>query len=306
MTNTIVEDLSNIDTTISPAQEQILLEPYTYIMQVPVSEVWDKIVTAMNYWLKVSPEKFKVIVENCQMFNNASLLLDDIQDDTDTRKGIPSAHCTFGLPNTLNAYYYASAVASARILELNNPKAVPIYKEQLMDACRARRMIIYWRDTVTCPSEQEYKQMLTRKSVPLLTITYRLLDLFSDFNKDLIKLCGLLGQYIHIQDDYDRLKSSTDPNSKSYAQDVERGLFTFPIIHAINSHPEEGEAIMEILRKRTNEIELKKYVLALLERFDSYNYTLTKLKEIKQEIIEEAKKMGKNPLLDEILKTSLK
>lgn len=64
----------------SQEQDKQLLEPFTYLLQVPGKNVRKKLLKAFNIWLKVDEEKVRAIGDIVQMLHNASLLLDDIQD----------------------------------------------------------------------------------------------------------------------------------------------------------------------------------------------------------------------------------
>ena len=59
------------------------------------------------------------------------------------------------------------------------------------------------------------------------------------------------------------------------------------------SHPEDTQ-IMNILRQRTTEVELKKYFVSLLEKYGSFAYTLQVLEDLDQKVREEVEKLGGN------------
>ncbi len=65
-----------------------------------------KLLVAFNHWLKVPEEKVAKIGAIVQMLHHASLLLDDIEDGSILRRGIPVAHKVFGIPSTINCANY--------------------------------------------------------------------------------------------------------------------------------------------------------------------------------------------------------
>ena len=77
-------------------QDQQLLEPMLYLLQVPGKNVRKKLLGAFNIWTKVPEDKVSAIGELVQMLHNASLLLDDIEDNSILRRGIPVAHKIYG------------------------------------------------------------------------------------------------------------------------------------------------------------------------------------------------------------------
>ena len=85
-----------------------MLEPYTYITANPGKEIRGKLVEGFNLWLNVPKDKLVVINRVVGLLHNASLLyvplrfqtelrplnfdvcrVDDIEDDSQLRRGIP-------------------------------------------------------------------------------------------------------------------------------------------------------------------------------------------------------------------------
>jgi len=85
--------------------------------------------------------------------------IDDIQDNSILRRGIPVAHSIYGVPSTINAANYLLLKGLKRVQSLNHPDAITVYTEQLLDFYYGQGLEIFWRDNYTCPSLEEYKQM---------------------------------------------------------------------------------------------------------------------------------------------------
>ena len=88
--------------------------------------------------------------------------IDDIEDNSILRRGIPVAHSIYGVASTINAANYVIFIALERVLSLNHPEATTVYTEQLLELHRGQGMEIYWRDSYTCPSTEEYQEMTKR------------------------------------------------------------------------------------------------------------------------------------------------
>ncbi|KAF7278114.1 geranylgeranyl pyrophosphate synthase quemao isoform X1 [Rhynchophorus ferrugineus] len=283
-----------------PNQDEKLLEPFAYILQVPGKNIRAKLAGALNLWFKIPEEKLTLITDIVQILHNSSLLLDDIQDNSILRRGIPVAHSIYGVASTINAANYASFIAFERVQKLDHPQAVSIALEQILELYRGQGMELYWRDNYTCPTEEDYKQMVIRKTGGLFMLAIRLMQLFSENRDDFTKIAGILGLYFQIRDDYMNLTSKDYMQFKSYCEDLTEGKFSFPIVHAIISRPEDNQ-IMNILRQRTKEIEVKKYCVSLLEKFGSFEYTRETLKNLEMEATKEIQRLGPNPYLEEFI-----
>ncbi|XP_031831300.1 geranylgeranyl pyrophosphate synthase quemao [Nomia melanderi] len=281
-------------------EDEILLEPFTYILQVPGKQVRSKLAHAFNNWLKIPDDKLQAIGEIIQILHTSSLLLDDIQDNSVLRRGIPVAHHIYGIASTINAANYAIVIALDRVVALNHPEGTQVYLEQLLELHRGQGMEIYWRDNYICPSETAYKQMTIRKTGGLFNLAVRLMQLFSDCKEDFTPLAGILGLYFQIRDDYCNLLSREYAENKSFCEDLSEGKFSFPIIHAINSHPEDRQ-LMNILRQRSKDVEVKQYCVNLLDKFGSFTYTRTVLQELDRKAKAEVQRLGGNPLLMKLL-----
>ncbi|XP_011303192.1 geranylgeranyl pyrophosphate synthase isoform X2 [Fopius arisanus] len=272
-------------------QDEKLLQPFTYILQVPGKQIRAKLAHAMNYWLKIPIEKLQAVGDITQMLHNSSLLIDDIQDNSILRRGIPVAHSIFGVASTINAANYVLFIALERVLALNHSEATQVYTEQLLELHRGQGIEIYWRDNYICPSEAEYRHMTMKKTGGLFNLAVRLMQLFSECKEDFSMLTGILGLYFQIRDDYCNLCMQEYSENKSYCEDLSEGKFSFPIIHAIQSKPED----------RTKDVEVKKYCVTLLEKFGSFAYTRTVLEELDRKARDEVERLGGNPLLVKVL-----
>lgn len=120
------------------------------------------------------------------------------------------AHLVYGIPITINSANYYYFVALNKLVQ-NFPsdkvsEVVKIYSEQMLRLHEGQGMDIYWRDAQQCPSIDQYKKMINLKTTSLFYLSYELLNLFSDKNMELKKLCTLLGDYFQIRDDYANLK----------------------------------------------------------------------------------------------------
>ncbi|XP_013139133.1 PREDICTED: geranylgeranyl pyrophosphate synthase [Papilio polytes] len=282
------------------SQDEKILMPYTYILQVPGKQIRKKLSLAFNYWLRVSDDKLRAIGEIVQMLHNSSLLVDDIQDNSILRRGIPVAHSIYGIASTINAANYAMIIALEKTLELGHPQATAVYTEQLLQLHRGQGMEIYWRDNFHCPSEDEYKQMTIKKTGGLFMLAIRLMQLFSDNKSDFSRLSSILGLYFQIRDDYCNLCLQEYSENKSYCEDLTEGKFSFPIVHAIRAQHADNQ-VLHILRQRTRDVEVKRYCVSLLERLGSFQYTRDALQALDADARAEVARMGGNPLMEALL-----
>ncbi|CAG0902434.1 unnamed protein product [Cyprideis torosa] len=307
-TGKLCNGISSIDSEEVPgecsveAMDKKILQPYSYICDTPGKDFRPKLAQAFNFWLRIPEDKLKGIEEVVQMLHNASLLIDDIEDSSVLRRGLPVAHSIYGVPLTINAANLVYFLALEKVIKLNHPEATTIFAEQIIELHRGQGMEIYWRDSYICPTEEEYFEGVKRKTGGLFGLAIRLMQLFSveRHRSDFTNLINILGLYFQIRDDYVNLCSAEYAEKKSFCEDLTEGKFNYCIVHAIRSKPEDGQ-VLSILRQRTRDKEVKKYCVNLLEQFGSFAYTRKKLAELDKLASQEVERLGGNAYLTALL-----
>lgn len=181
------------------------------------------------------------------MLHTASLVIDDIEDNSTLRRGVPVAHSVFGIAAAINSANYVYFLSIQKLLNSlpreKHMDAVEIYTRQMIQLHRGQGLEIYWRDNVQCPSEEEYAEVITLKTSGLFGMAIELMQLFSDFTGDLTKLVHLIGKIYQIRNDYLGFEIGDFDDKKVFGEDLTEGKFSFPIIHAINARPANSTLI---------------------------------------------------------------
>ena len=93
------------------------------------------------------------------------------------------AHSIFGTAQTLNSANYVYFCALQELFKLKNPQAVQIYSDELCNLHRGQGMELFWRDTLTCPSEEDYIEMVGNKTGGLFRLAVKLMQAESEAQK---------------------------------------------------------------------------------------------------------------------------
>jgi geranylgeranyl diphosphate synthase, type III len=134
--------------------------------------------------------------------------IDDIQDDSKLRRGEPVAHLVFGVAQTINSGNYTYFQAMEELYKLRNPAiAIRIFTEEMLNLHRGQGMDIFWRDTLTIPTEDEYLKMVSNKTGGLFRLALRMMMAFSPTQHDVLPVSEIIGRMFQIQDDYRNLCS---------------------------------------------------------------------------------------------------
>ncbi|KAG2101021.1 isoprenoid synthase domain-containing protein [Suillus discolor] len=309
--------------TWTEAQESVLLEPYTYITANTGKKTTEKLVQAFNLWLNVPKDKLAVIIRVVGLFHNAGLLVDDIEDDSQLRRGITVAHKVYGIPRTINAANYVYFLAYQELSSLR-PKVQrracdssagsdsglrddsftaenPDFSKRLISDRDLDLVDILWRDTLRCPTEDEYVQMVKDSRSSSLSIRNHFEHGYSETGMTMSLCPILIGIYYQIRDDYMNLQSDEYTGTKGFAEDLSEGKFSFPVVHGILDQP-ENQLIIDVLQKRPETPTLKHRAIEYLrDTTKSFDYTLAVLHKLEQQARGEVERLGGNPILSALL-----
>ncbi|ODQ63568.1 farnesyltranstransferase [Nadsonia fulvescens var. elongata DSM 6958] len=258
----------------SDNNEKILEGPYLYLKSHPGKDFRPQLVQAFNSVIGCAQEDLTVISHIVEMLHNASLLIDDVEDNATLRRGFPAAHTLYGTAQTINSSNYIYFKALEEVLKLKSSNAVAIFTEELMKLHRGQGLDLYWRETLTCPEEEEYIDMVMNKTGGLYRLAVRLMQDMAHSEVDFVPLANTFGIIYQIRDDYLNLQSSKYAENKGFCEDLTEGKFSFPIIHSIRHDP-KNKALINILKQRTTDVSLKEYAVKYMdETTKSFEYCL--------------------------------
>ncbi|KAL8676387.1 MAG: hypothetical protein Q9186_007083 [Xanthomendoza sp. 1 TL-2023] len=280
--SSIVEEKREPSASWTEKNERIITRPFEYLMGKPGKSFRRQLLVALNVWTDVDESSLGIINRVVEMLHNASLLIDDIQDSSRLRRGGPAAHLVFGTAQTINAANYVYYLAQGELIGLKNwSAAIQIYSEELLNLHRGQGLDLYWRDTLTVPTEEEYMQMINFKTGGLFRLAARLLQSASSKPYDLVPLVESVGLVFQIRDDYQNLCSEHMASAKGYCDDLTEGKFSFPVVHSIRNSPDGNNELLNILKQRTDDVRLKAQAVWYMQtETDSFEYTKGKLRDL--------------------------
>jgi geranylgeranyl diphosphate synthase, type III len=278
---------SNTRRTWTDEKEKILREPFDYLNGQPGKDFRSALVKAFDAFLECPTESIEIITKVVSMLHTASLLVDDVEDNSLLRRGLPVAHSIYGIPQTINSSNYIYFCALQELQKLKNPKAINIFAEELVNLHRGQGMDLFWRDTLTCPTEDDYLEMVSNKTGGLFRLGIKLMQAESRSLIDCVPLVNIIGLIFQIADDYQNLFSKQYTANKGMCEDLTEGKFSFPVIHSIRSNP-ANKALLNILKQKTENKEIKQYAVNYMDSTGSFDYT----RKVVHVLIERARKMA--------------
>lgn len=97
---------------------QLIMGAASYLRTIPSKNVRGVVTQAMNLWFKASDASVVQIEGIIADIHEGSVLLDDIQDGSDLRRGRPASHRIYGVGQTINAGSYLINLAVGGFIKL--------------------------------------------------------------------------------------------------------------------------------------------------------------------------------------------
>lgn len=265
----------------SSLDHEAVLDPYKWCASQPSKNIRSMLIDALNFWIgvpKPSCDTIKMIVDQ---LHNASLLLDDIEDSSPLRRGRPSAHTIFGIPESVNSANFAILRCIEDVRKLpNSDKCLDVVFAQLKKVFIGQSNDLRWTRLNECPSKQQYIDMVDGKTGGLFHLVFELLfatkstePLVPAAQEEICQLVTFLGRMFQIRDDLQNLTSAELADQKGFCEDIDEGKFSYPIIHALSESNNNTAVLTSVLAKGRKEgkvpVELKKVALEQLEECGS-------------------------------------
>ncbi|KFZ21954.1 hypothetical protein V502_02902 [Pseudogymnoascus sp. VKM F-4520 (FW-2644)] len=282
-----VIDEANLDSSA-------LLAPPRYIQSLRSKNIRSKLVDAFNIWFQLPEDRVNIIKGVINDLHNATLILDDIQDESLLRRGSSAAHCIFGPAQCINSATYMVVQATTRIYEHCNmsPQSMGIFLDGLTNLSIGQSWDLNWKFNSYCPSIAEYMAMIDGKTGAMFKMLVHLMKSLSSSQKwpvaDFNRLTQLLGRWYQVRDDYQNLKDPEYTEKKGFCEDLDEGKLSYPVVLACNSDPTARSIILGIFRRNGNGIPLRQSVklqiLELIQKTGALDKTWQLVQKLEKEV----------------------
>lgn len=180
------------------------------------------------------------LAEITEMIHTASLIHDDVVDESATRRGVPTIHSLFGNGVAVLAGDFFFAQSSWYLANLDNLEVVKLLSEVIMDFAAGE---IQQVDTLfnTDLSIEAYLKKSYYKTATLFANSSKAAGLLSDVSSETADhLYGYgrdVGLAFQIMDDIFDFTSSPDTLGKPAGSDLRSGNLTAPVLFALEEKP---------------------------------------------------------------------
>jgi geranylgeranyl pyrophosphate synthase len=253
-----------------------------------------------------------------EVIHNGTLVIDDIEDASELRRGKPCTYKVYGIDiavNVGNAMYYMpllSLMTKERKLSAEVLCGVyEVYVQEMINLSMGQAMDIAWHrglanaDHVT---EEDYLQMCAYKTGTLARMAAKMAAVISGAEKTLVDKLGRFAESIGVafqmQDDILDLTGQEFAKKKGgVGQDITEGKRTLMVIYTLkNANKIDKERLIEILNMHTSDQTLRDEAIALMQKYQAIEHTAQTAEKIVADSWEEVNCLLPTPDAKEKLK----
>jgi all-trans-nonaprenyl-diphosphate synthase len=187
------------------------------------------------------------LAEITEMIHTASLVHDDVVDESDLRRGMPTVHSSFGNRVAVLAGDFLFAQSSWYLANLDNLTVVKLLSQVIMDLAEGE--IQQGLNRFATISIDSYLDKSYYKTATLIANSAKAAAVLSDSPNALAEQMYSYGRHLglafQIVDDILDFTGTTDTLGKPAGSDMKSGHLTAPVIYALEEHP-----FLEVLIER--------------------------------------------------------
>lgn len=190
-----------------------------------------------------------------EFIHTATLLHDDVVDESELRRGKESANAVWGNSVSVLVGDYLYSSAFEMMVRTNNMRVMDILSKTTTAIAEGEVLqLLNCNNPAT--SEQKYLDVISRKTAILFSAATKLGAVISDTTPEIEESLAAYGQHLGIAfqliDDALDYKSTQEELGKNLGDDLAEGKPTLPLIHAIAAGSEQQAEIVRNAIKEGN------------------------------------------------------
>jgi geranylgeranyl pyrophosphate synthase len=311
---------------VNPPMYSYTLEPLNKAIADPI---WDMLDRGGKRW---RPALFLLICEALgqkadycidfsiipEVIHNGTLVIDDIEDNSEIRRGKPCTYKIFQMDIAVNAgnamYYLPLLPLMAQRTKLSSEvqrDVYEVYVQEMINLSMGQAMDIAWHRGIANAddlTEEDYLQMCAYKTGTLARMAAKMAAVMSEANKHLVEKLGRFAESIGVafqmQDDILDLTGEEFAKSKGcVGGDITEGKRSLLAIYTLKvAKPVDKKRLIEILNIHTSDQKLRDEAIALMQKYGAMEHVKRTAERMVMESWSETEKLLPTPQAKEKLK----
>jgi geranylgeranyl pyrophosphate synthase len=242
-----------------------------------------------------------------EVIHNGTLIIDDIEDSSELRRGKPCTYKIYGVDIAVNAgntMYYLPLLPLMEKRAQISPETLrdiyEVYVQEMINLSMGQAMDITWHRGIANANgvgEDDYLQMCAYKTGTLARMAARLAAVLAGANTELVEKLGRFAESIGVafqmQDDILDLTGKEFAEKKGgRGQDITEGKRTLMVIHTLkNASSNDKKRLIEILNMHTSDQRLRDEAIGIMEKFSAIEYAKQTASQIVTDSWKDAEKL---------------
>jgi geranylgeranyl pyrophosphate synthase len=242
-----------------------------------------------------------------EVIHNGTLIVDDLEDSSELRRGKPCTYRIFGVDiavNAGNAMYYLPLLPLMEKKAKLPPETLrdiyEVYVQEMINLSLGQAMDITWHRGIANAdnlNEEDYLQMCAYKTGTLARMSAKISAVLSGANKELVEKLGRFAESIGVafqmQDDVLDLMGKEFAKKKGgVGQDITEGKRTLMVIHTLkNASNADKKRLVQILNMHTSNQALRDEAIALMQKYNAIEHVKRTAARIVEESWKEVDKL---------------
>jgi geranylgeranyl diphosphate synthase type I len=231
-------------------------------------------------------KNFFPFVSMPELIHEGTCAADDLEDNSQQRRGKPCLHLIYGNDIALNdsniLYFIPLLLLYKNPLKLDTKtllKIYDLYAEEMIRVSVGQGMDIYWhKGKEVNITEKEYLQMCLCKTGVLARFSTKLGGILGKASKKQIVALAEFGESIgvafQIQDDILNLVGEEFQKGKGVGEDIHEGKRTLLVLYALkNSSEQEKERLVEILNSHPTDEKVIAEAIEIIKKSGAIDYS---------------------------------
>jgi len=231
-----------------------------------------------------------------EVIHNGTLIVDDVEDDSEFRRGKPCIHRIYGTDiaiNVGNTLYYLPLITIIKDNKLDVKTKIKIYETYIQEMIKlsfGQAMDIAWHKGLSRNvSEEQYMQMCALKTGTLARMAAKIGAILAGAEDEIVEKIGrfaeAIGVAFQIQDDILNIIGEESKYGKEIGGDITEGKRTLMVIYTLRkASPPDRDRLLEILDMHTRNKRLISEAISIMKKYDAINYA----KKVSRRLVEEA------------------
>lgn len=263
-----------------------------------------------------NPDKYLDLSCIFELIHNATLIVDDIEDKSEKRRGKKSVHLIYGddiAINSANTLYYLPLLTLKNHKDINTEKLLKIYQtyiQEMVNLGIGQGTDIAWHNNLVANNSitiNKYFQMCAFKTGCLARMSAKIAAIIGGASDTQVDILGRLGESLgvvfQIQDDILNITESELSKLKGFGEDITEGKKSLPVLIAMDLLPKsKSKRLADILKLHSKDPKIIKEAVDLINLAEGIEKSQVKMRSLLDETLKEIEKnIPKNEAKEQLL-----